>query len=265
MIVDHYMNAMGASAYRDISTLTNALEPDRKAMGLSDAPITRRFIRDTRRGSSSAADFWELASTADGSLTRAAQTYKAFIEQGREAAAERFLQEQDPDHQAYALLDTHFKAEAKRLHPMYRARQVTSIVSGMRREMNSEMGLERISKTDPGKIEITSTQKRRVDTLLSELSRREVRNALVAGNVPGWGDKKPLDVMTTIDMIEAEMPEVAEELRARATKAKLYPEEFVREAWPDVRERVLMHREDAILTDVLQGAKAYLSIGAYQR
>src|SRR5690606_17245911 len=124
-----------------------------------------------RRGSTSAADFWGQASTVDGELRRGEVGYKQLIKEGREQAAEEFLQTLDDDAKAYAILGTHFKADAKRLHPFYRTRPVTTIISAMRREIVGPTGVETLFG-DP--LMLSGKEKADVDELLSEYARREM-------------------------------------------------------------------------------------------
>lgn len=258
MVVEHFISGLGASAYRDMTTMTNALDPSRPTMDATDAPLARRFVRDVRRGSQTSADFWAQASTLNGKLRTAEVTYKTFLEQGNTPAANRFLSSLSDDEQAYALLATHFKANAKRLNPFYRGRQISTIVSGMRREMISSLGLENTDKyVDDKTIRMTAGRKAQVDELLSELARREMRNTLISTGAPGWRGKKPMDVETTLAMIEQVSPRAHEELIRRLDKAKVYDGAAVLEGWPEVRNRLLQDREDAFLDDMVSNAKAY--------
>ena len=255
MVLDHFMSSLGASAFRDIATMTNALDPDRPSMSTSDMPILRRFYRDARRGSVAAQDFWDLAAHSSGDLVRAANTYKSLTKSNENAAA-RYLSELSPDKQAFAVLNTHFEAEYKRLNPFYRARDVAGVISRMRREMGSDLGLEDTSKFADGAITLTARQKLEVDEVLSEYARREVRNTLIATQTGGWGDKRVLQLAPTAELLEELSPEVAAELNRRLKKAKVYSADIVYEYWPEVRDRLIQDREDAFLKDILTLAKA---------
>lgn len=255
MVLDHFMSGLGASAYRDMTTMTNALNPNRPSMDETDAPILRRFVRDVRRGSASAQDFWAQASMVSGRLRSAEVTYKNLIEGGNPVAANKFLADLPEDERAYALLNANFKAEAKRLNPFYRGRQITTIVSAMRRELASGLGLE---NTQPygDQIKLTAREKAEVDEVLSEYARREIRNTLVATATPGWSGKQQIDVTSTLALLEAVEPRARSELARRLAKAKVYDAAFVFEYWPEVKDRVLRDRENAYLDDLVTIAKA---------
>lgn len=256
MRIDHAMSSFGASAYRDMTQLYNMTDPSRPSSDKTDWPITRRFVRDARRGATSAQDFWKFASTVNGTLRRAELTYKNYIESGRDSAAQNYLSELPPDDRAWALLNTHFKADFKRLHPMYRSRQMTTIISAMRRELYSDLGVENSApggELDP--FMLSAKEKADVDNLLSEYARREVRNSLVFMKAPGWANKKPLPTEPTIELLRATQPLVAEEFERRIKKAKVYDAETIQEYWPEVRDRLLTDRDNAFLKDIQTVAK----------
>ena len=255
MVVDHFMSGLGASAYRDMVTMTNALNPARPSMDETDAPILRRFIRDTRRGSASARDFWELASMQTGRMRTAEVTYKALADAGNTVAANRFLADLPADQRAYALLNVHFEAKYKRLNPFYRGRQITTVISAMRREIGSDLGLEDTSPFGDGTIVMTAREKAEVDEVLSEYARREIRNTLVATRTGGWDNKAVMPTQPTLDLLDQIDPRVAIELAARVEKANIYSAEAVFEYWPEVQDRLLLDREAAFLDDILAIAK----------
>ncbi len=257
MVIDHFMSSLGASAYRDLTNVYNALDPARPTMDMTDAPLTRRFVRDVRRGSTSSQDFWKQASTLNGTLRTAEMTYRNYLEAGNEQAANAFLDTLDEDARAYALLNAHFKVEYKRLNPFYRTRQINTIVSAMRRELVTDLGLDDTTvKGSRDTIKLSRKEKADIDTALSEYARREMRNTLIAMREPGWYGKRPLRTDTTINMIEAIDPRVRDELERRIAKAKVYNADVVYEYWPEVQNRLISDRENTFLDDVLAIAKA---------
>lgn len=266
LVIDHYLTNMGASAYRDMVFMTNLMNPERKLPNVTDIPILRRFYRDTRQGSASARDFWRQASLTSGHLSTVQASYKQMVDAGRAAAARDYLQGFDEDTKAYALLNTHFDTDAKRLSPFYRTRQIMTIVSGLRRELNSGIGvddttLDSLTSLPKGLLETPryqrgAAQKRRIDNALQDIARREVRNTLIAMGTPGWSGKKPLPAETSYDVLAAVDPELAEELQRRIDSKDVYSAEFVSENWPEVRGRVIADGEQAYLDDLVTVAKA---------
>lgn len=255
MRVDHVLSGLGASAYRDISGMYNMADPERPETDKTDWPVTRRFVRDARRGAASAQDFWNYASTVDGSLRRAELTYRRYLEEGRENASIEYLSTLEPEEHAYAVLNAHFKADVKRLNPFYRGRQLSTIVSGMRREMVSPLGIENTQTKFSESIKLSAREKAQVDTALSEFIRREIRNTLIYMDAPGWRGKKPLRTETTLDLIRQIDPRAAEELNRRITKAKVYSGSVVQEYWPEARDRLIRDHENTFLKDIVAIAK----------
>jgi hypothetical protein len=251
MVVDHVLSGLGASAYRDISSAINAADPTRPSLDETDAPLLRRFIRDVRRGSASAQDFWAQASQTTGRLERASQTYKRFVEYGNDIAANQYLASLTADEKAYALLMTHFEADQKRLNPFYRARQVSTLISGMRREMASELGLGDTTIKDlPETFQMSASQKQQVDEILSEIARREVRNTLIATGQAGWENKEILPIEPTLDLLLTVSPDTYDEYQRRYKQRKIYDATSVYEYWPEVRDRLNFDGEFAVLSDV---------------
>ena len=256
MKIDHFLSSIGASAYRDISTMVNQTNPNRPSLDSTDMPILRRFVRDARRGSVSGKDFWKQASTQTGTLRGAEVSYKTMLEGGNETGANRFLETLEPDAKAYALLGAHHKVDAKRLNPVYRARQIATVISAMRREIGSDLGLgDTTRKGSTDTIRLTSGTKAKVDEVLSEYVRREVRNTLIATGTSGWGGKRQIGVEPTMRLLERANPEVADELRRRLKKAKVYDGQAVFDAWPEARDRLLQDREAATFNDLIAIAK----------
>jgi hypothetical protein len=256
LVVDHILGGLGASAYRDISTMLNAADPSRPMPDETEWPILRRFVRDVRKGSASAQDFWAQASNTSGKLERAKATYKRYQDVGNEPAANRFLSTLNADERAYAILMTEFKPEEKRLNPFYRARQVTTIVSGMRRENSSELGLgdttrEPVEGEGPLTFQISRGVRTQIDDILSELARREVRNTMIATGQPGWQDKEVLPLEPTLDMLLAVSPDTYDEYQRRRVKAKVYDAQSVYDYWPEVRDRLNSDGPDAVLSDAV--------------
>jgi hypothetical protein len=254
MKVDFLLDGIGASASRDLKTLSGQLNPDSGTMDPTDAPILRRFYRDSTRGNAASVDFWEQASNSNGRLRQAERGYKHYVDVGNEAAANRFLQGQDDDAKVYALLNTTQKVDAKRLHPMVRARQYSQVVSEMRREIASDIGID---DTATGtRVRLSPKMKTDADNLLSELVVREIRNTMITTEAPGWKGKKKTDNSYTMDVLRQQSPELADELDRRLDKAGVYNAAVVEELWPDLKDRLLQDREEAVLSDLVSIAKS---------
>jgi Large polyvalent protein associated domain 38 len=256
MKIDFFIDGIGASAARDVKTISNQLNPNTGTMDPTDAPILRRFYKDSTRGNVAAQDFWKQASQTNGILRQADRGYKHYIETGNDAGANNFLSGLPTDSQAYAVLMNTQKVDEKRLHPMVRARQISTVISELRREVAGDVGVDDTMFKDGGKIRLSPKMKTDADNLLSDLLTREVRNTMIATEQPGWKGKKMSDVTYTMDIIAAHSPELADELNRRLDKAGVYNDKTVYEGWPELRDRLLQDREFAILTDLTAIAKS---------
>lgn len=248
--IDFLITSLFGSMGRDVSgMLDGAINPDRAEKGVDDSFITRRFVRDATRGGMSSQDFNELANRLNGSLTQASAGYKRYKDVGDELGASEYLAKLSDDERAWAILDRDFDTKLKRLHPIYRANQIGTVISGMRREVLSAKLKDSSSEGDF--IPLTAKQKRLVDDFITDIARREKRNALIATGQPGWKNKKPLDIQPSIDLLREVSPEAADELELRLEKAKIYDGKAVAEEWPELKQRLLSDGPEAILIDLI--------------
>lgn len=258
--IDLVLSSLGTSAYRDLTSLGGQMDPSNPDLTKADWMILRRFWRKSASGATASRDFWELASSRRGEFEQAAEGYKNYKENGNPIRAESFLQEQDDNAQAYAIMKTEFEAEVERLHPMRRAVDVSGVMSAMKREIRSDLGLYSSAEwrkfDDNPAIPLSPRQKTELTELLTDISLRTTRNALIATDTPGWADKKRLDVGYTLDMIKAISPETHEELLRRIDKKKVYSESAVEAYWPAVKERAIEGREGAFFDDLIAISKA---------
>lgn len=251
-MLDHLMSGLGATWYRDIVRITNGVDPRKPSLDAEDLPIISRFARDVRGGSRTSADFYARAGKQTGALNQAAAGYKHEAERSP-AAGEAFLNQLPAEDRAYAVLMNHFETGARRLSPHYRVAELAGVLSGMRRALQSDLGLSDTSfeEDKTAIIPLTRGEKSEVDELLSEISRREMRNLLIATNTAGWGHRKMLPLDATLDLLRVTSPAVYDEYQRRVAKAKIYDAQVVYDYWPEVQARLASDREYAILDDLV--------------
>lgn len=248
--IDFLITSLFGSMGRDVSgALDSAINPERAEKGVDDSFITRRFVRDATRGGMSSQDFNELANRMNGSMTQASAGYKRYIDVGDEQGAAEYLASLTEDERAWAILDRHFDAKQKRLHPIYRANQISTIVSGVRREVLTAQLKD--SQNEGEFILLTAKQKRLVDDFVTDIQRRERRNALIAIEHPSWKNKKPLAIQPSFDLLREVSPEAADELERRFEKAKLYDGVELAATWPALKQRLLDEGPEAFLDDLI--------------
>jgi hypothetical protein len=248
--IDFLITSLFGSMGRDVSgALDGVINPERAEKGVDDSFITRRFVRDATRGGMSSQDFNELANRMNGSMTQASAGYKRYTDVGDERGAAEYLASLTEDERAWAILDRHFDAKQKRLHPIYRANQISTIVSGVRREVLTAQLKD--SENEGEFVLLTAKQKRLVDDFVTDIQRRERRNALIAIEHPSWKGKKPLDIQPSFDLLREVSPEAADELERRFEKAKLYDGAELAATWPELKQRLLDEGSEAFLDDLI--------------
>lgn len=255
--VDHFIKNMFASAGRDfLAESSNLLDPNKPQMGLEDHFFTRRWVRDSKRGSTIARDFWDYMSGRDGAFAKASATFNKKMDDGRSQDAADFLQKLEPNEQVYVLLNHDRPAAEKRLHPMRYARDFSSVISEMRREIISGDGLQDTTfKDDPAEIQMTAKTKALVEDLLSEMNLRNMRNVLVLMGDRGWAHRDMLPTDESLGLLLEIQPQVADELERRLTDARVYDWGHVRDTWPELRDRMLQGGEEENIRDLTIGAK----------
>jgi len=255
---DNLIKAMFASVGRDMLTATDAIIP---ALGFSkgrtsdksfeDYVFISRIARRSSRGAYSTSNFW-AEMTADGGLyVMAAKGYERFIKEIKSPReAQEFLQRLDPDRKAYALLQHHYEEKDQDMHPLNRARQVISAITGLRRQMADDtLYVEKSNKKgrDAEKIVNPASTQRVVNEILEEMSMREARNAQIVLGKPGWANSNEMRTEGLWSELQAAAPAVAEELWYRLTNGrnKVYSYDAVKAVWPDVKKHLLTEEPDS--------------------
>lgn len=264
--IDHFITGFGASYGREFVNASDMFMPalgqaTDGLFGLPTQPVAdpavndyffvRRFTTDPTRGSTSVRQFWDMMGMENGTFTQAANGYRHLVDKVRDAkGAQEFLDRLPDEERAYALLkagNSGNRSKYRRLHPLERAKEIVSVTGGMKKEIN----LNRLYKGGDGKqIELTPQQMRTVSDLMSDISMREARNALIALKVRGWEQKSPIEVDTVYEEMKAAAPEVHKELVDRLKSKKLPSYQDVVKGWPIARERILEDGQKAIISDL---------------
>lgn len=249
MYIDHAIKGFGGSWGRQILNWSNLARSNDAPSQLDDGFISRRFIKDVSRGATSQRQFWGLVGRGRGQWEMAAKTYGELRDQGEIAGADAYLAGKPEGEVAYALLNEHYEARFKRLHPLRRAQDAIGVISRYRKDMM----LDRLSRIDDGEIiALPGSIKAAVDDVLSRLAMIEARNGLVATGVDGWRQKQIMESAPVWAELAAS-PQSYDEIRARFAKAKVYDEAHVRAAWPEAQARILKDRDAALLGDLAAG------------
>jgi hypothetical protein len=254
--IDHFITGFGASYGRAFLQGTDALtgnyiDPGTATKDVFDAIIGRRFSLEAPRGAQSVGHFWELIGRNTGKFATAANGYKYYINKARDPlAASEYLKSLDDDQKAYAILHAtqtgRRNAKYRDLHPLIRAEEVVSIANELRKTLN----LNRLQDEDDERITVRPRERRTAMEILGNIQMREARNALIAAQVEGWAQKKPMETQPVLDELEAAVPVIHEMFMERMRKAKLPSYEDVRRDWPEIKRRLLEDGENAELSDL---------------
>lgn len=259
IVIDQALSGFGGSWGRSIGQASTDIANEEGLATSTANMMSRRFVREVARGATSTRAFWDMIGATTGTMARVSNTYKSLLDSAGQAEAAAYVDRMSEDEKAYALLNAHFEAEAKRLHPMRRAQDAIGVISKVRKEIagndfavqaDDDLPLE-----ERETITLTPSQRQTAQDIMAKIEMVEARNALVTLEAPGWAQREPMDLASLYRDLELALPQVSEELTARFEKAKIYDAESVKESWPDVKERILTDRQDAYFDDLVFGAR----------
>nr|WP_321457228.1 LPD38 domain-containing protein [uncultured Cohaesibacter sp.] len=248
-MITNFTGGLGRSAL----SLYDAFGSNKPGQSVDDMAILRRFIKSASRGSRSIREFWSLVAPSTGEFEGAVKSYQAMLDAGDKVEASDYLGTLGEEQRVY--LTSRFmegkSAQAKKLHPLDRARRVVRAISQLRKDLadddvsGSEGPLGSIPRNDRGAM---------VD-ILESLAVKESRNALVLLDQPGWQHRGLMEVDGHYRELEALNPKILKVLADRYASAGVVPFETVRKNWPDYRKRLLEDGSDAPMADFAAMAK----------
>lgn len=253
--IDYALQGWGASWGKIITDASVARQQGRSEIDVLAGAMTNRFVRDVTRGATSSMKFWSLVSETTGEFAKAANTYDDLVKHGGPGAAEQMLASKDENTKAFAMMKAYFKPEVERLNPLVRAKDSIAVMSALRKELagNKVVDSENSDKEEEVYLTLTPTQRQMAQEFLARVQMIEARNSLIVMGVPGWQQKTMMETASLYEDIRSTSPELADELEARMKEKKVYDFDAVREAWPDVKARVLEDGKDADFSDLLVG------------
>lgn len=251
-MIDHLITGWGGSWARNALSLSDSVvNPNAASKDTTDFAITRRFSKNLSRGNDASKQFWGLIGRDDGRLERANLTYKRLIDTGNDGDAQDYLASRRDDEKVWATLNRHFDVKDKRIHPLRRAKDVTKVLSAVRREVRSDN-----FKINDERLPVSSNDKKALDDLFSRLSMAEARNAMIVTQVPGWGQREITDTKPYYEQIKMVRPDVGREIDRRFGKSKVVPFAGVRKIWPELQKRLIKDGERATVIDLRATANA---------
>ncbi len=251
VIIDHLIVSHLGSLGRGAVSLYDLAQPDAPGFAWDDAPVTRRFIKDASRGSMSGTKFWDLVGEREGVLEGKVKSWKMMAENGDAAGAADYFASLPPVDKAYVAVSS-LDADARRLHPMIRARGGIQAIGTVRRELAAG----RIVDGDGNPVTIPAAARTAADDILSTLSMAMARNGLKETGVAGWAQRSEIDENTFYRELEAVSPALAQRLGDAFATNKVWSFDAVKQAWPELKARALSDGSSAFTADLVADVKA---------
>lgn len=265
--VDHIVRGLGASVARDVQTGIDLTAGKGPRPGIEDYPIARRFTYNTARSSRSlqrfydmykdreglVSWFWDTVSSDARSFMAAKSTYKAYLDDNNEAAAEELYDRLNDDQKVFATLGVKFertKSKYRNLHPMENAAEGMTATNKLMKEV---VGGEILVGKQERRVTLDRSAMRFIRNELGHIRQGMAQNGLHIIGTPGWSNLQRMDVGKRLDVLKEGAPAVYDELMRRLNKDGYVEMDHLAEVWPDVKQRVLDDRENALLADLLAG------------
>lgn len=248
-MITNFTGGLGRSAL----SLYDAFSSNKPGQSIDDMAILRRFIKSVSRGSRSIRKFWSLVAPSAGEFEGATRSYQAMLEAGKENEAADYLSSLSEEKRVY--LTSRFMdgkaAQAKKLHPLDRARRAVRAISQLRKDLADDM----VEGANGRISEIPRSDRGAMVDILESISMEEARNALVLLNQPGWQHRGIMDISSHYRELKALNPEILSVLADRYATAGVVPFETVEQAWPHYRKRLLEDGSAAPMGDFVAMAK----------
>lgn len=250
-IADHLITAHLGSWGRNLLSLYDLAQPDGPAAGWDDVPILRRFIKDASKGAQSVTLFWQTAGEREGRLEGQARSWRTMMDTGDAAGAADYYAGRDDIAKAYIGVWA-MDAKARRLHPLIRARGALETIGAIRRDMR----MNQLKDATGAPIAVSSAARTAADDILSALTMATARNALVLTGVSGWAQRDEIPEDGFYRELAAAAPQVAQRLADGYATKKVWSYDAIKEAWPELRARVLEEGSGAPVLDLVGQVEA---------
>lgn len=215
-VVDHVITGYGGTLGRYVLQGSNIVGEavtgrPRTEAGPEDWFLSRRFIRDISRGSTSQAEFWDQVSRDGGEMVRAEGSFRSLMRDGKDAEASAYLNRLPAPERAYVVAKVFAPEGQSIVHPLVRVQKAVGILSDLRSDVR-----EGTMRDGQGAIIPLSPQQRRaIDGALSDFALAEMRNALISTGIKGWEQREPMDGLAVAERIRSASPDAYEQVWTR--------------------------------------------------
>jgi hypothetical protein len=250
-VIDYALRTGLAYWGSDIQRLSNVMTIG--ASRVTDYPligaVTRRFTFDPSRVSDAVDRYWQLMGREHYGFRRAFNGYRRYEEMYGAEEANRYLATlDDPEQQAYALLEWSGAASDKRRHPLNRLTGIVKATMDMERDLVLERLADTSSPRDPQPIVLSPAQRAEVADALARLRALEAHNAMVVLGHRQFAGRLALDMQPALDILQAASPQAYAEYEQRLARQRVVPFSDVQQ-WPAERERLLTDWREAMDRD----------------
>lgn len=262
--IDYAMGSVFGTNGRDLMSITTLTDKDSPTASLDDTMFIRRFLKNDERISGRAKQFWELMGAKNGTYANDAEGYRKLVKEavtrGQEPVlATELLDKMPATERVFVVMKEGansqgkpaFTADDRRLHPLIRAQEAVSVLSGITRDLQTNT---LIPYREKERLMISPDQRRHLIDEIQTMAGAEQRNAFAVVGEPGYVGRQVFDVNDYMATIEKLSPNIAEEIATRFATAKIYKMEAVQEAWPSIRDEIMTYGTDANIKGV--GARA---------
>nr|WP_321464013.1 LPD38 domain-containing protein [uncultured Cohaesibacter sp.] len=249
ILADKILVNFGGGLGRSLLSISD-LASDKPEQSADNWPFLRRFIKSASKGSRSANKFWEKVSSTTGTWEAASRSYDA-IPEGPER--ENYLASLTEEQRVY-IAAKHMEgkaSQAKKLHPLDRARRAILAISKLRKDLVDDT----VTGAEGDISGLPSIDRGAMVDILASIQVEEARNALVMLNEPGWEKRGIADIESHYRELEALNPKILSVLADRYATAGVVPFETVEKAWPDYRKRLLEDGSAAPMGDFVAMSK----------
>lgn len=268
--VDYLARGLGASLARDGLSIYDFMSGRGPEPGVEEFPVSRRFTYNVGRSSRSLGQFYDMYRDQEGivswfwdtvnsdarSFVAAKNTYRRLKDdQEDEAAAGDLYERLNPDQKVYATLGVDFKktkAKFRNLHPVENAADGISVTNKLMKEVVT--GRVKIGKQEEP-IQLDRQKMHFLRNELGHVRRGMAQNSLHIMGVPGWAHQQAADVDARLRTVKGISEPVYEELIRRLKKEHFLDFKHLKTVWPEVKERVLADRDEALISDLFHGGE----------
>lgn len=246
--IQGFAGPIGSYALRGM----DASDPDRAEGAWTDAPVVRRFVNPSYRGSQDKREFYDRAGAKSSELRRALNGITEYQKRGQQNAAQAIFADLDEPGKMFVTSQMG-ATPTRRLHPLERARVFAQEGSRIIGEINGAQPKDQGIPLPP----MSRQTRRMVGDAIERVTVAELRNAMIATRQPGFQNREPMDRAGYWQDLRDMAPEVAAELERRlgVGQDRAYDYDAVMAIWPQVEQRLKSEGSTAYLDDLAADAQ----------